>query len=123
MHHTYDSARHATIGDLDFYVDTWPRSNGEKTESGSDREHIDALIRAKGYKIPADMMYVRLVHLLDAEKRKELMIIYGEDLASTGFAAADLREGGKASGQWAALEKGLIERAKKKIALEEISKP
>ena len=51
------------------------------------------------------------------------MIIYGEELASTGFAAADLREGGKASGQWAALEKGLIERAKKKIALEEISKP
>ncbi|HEV7511194.1 MAG TPA: hypothetical protein VGO27_05815 [Candidatus Acidoferrum sp.] len=123
LHHTYDSARHATIGDLDFYVDTWPRSNGEKTESGSDREHIDAHIRAKGYKIPADMMYVRLVHLLDAGKRKELMIIYGEGLASTGFAAADLREGGKASGQWAALEKGLIERAKKKIALEEISKP
>ena len=30
-------------------------------------------------------MYVRLVHLLDKEKRKELMIIYGEDLAPTGF--------------------------------------
>src|ERR1700732_4827539 len=120
LHHKYDSPRHATIGGLDFYVDTWPRSEGEKTESGSDREHIDALIRAKGYKIPADMMYVRLVHLLNAEKRKELMIIYGEDLASTGFAAADLREGGKASGQWAALEKGLIERAKKKIEREEI---
>jgi hypothetical protein len=122
LHHTYDSPRHATIGGLDFYVDTWPRSNGEKTESGSDREHIDALIRAKGYKIPADMMYVRPVHLLDAEKRKELMIIYGEDLASTGFNAADLREGGKASGQWPVLEKGLIERAKAKIALEETGK-
>jgi hypothetical protein len=61
LHHTYDSPRHATIGGLDFYLDTWPRSNGEKTESGSDREHIDALISAKGYKIPADMMYVRLV--------------------------------------------------------------
>jgi hypothetical protein len=33
------------------------------------------------------MMYVRLVHLLDAEKRKELMIIYGEDLAGTGVRA------------------------------------
>jgi len=118
LHHTYDSPRHATIGGLDFYVDTWPRSTGEKTESGSDREHIDALVRAKGYKIPADMMYVRLVHLLDAKKRKELMIIYGEDLASTGFTAADLREGGKASGQSPALENGLIERAKAKIGLE-----
>ena len=123
LHHKYDSPRHATIGGLDFYVDTWPRSKGEKTESGSDREHIDMLIRAKGYKIPANMMYVRLVHLLDAEKRKELMIIYGEDLAYAGFAAADLREGGKAYGQWPALEKGLIERAKTKIALEETGRP
>jgi hypothetical protein len=123
LHHKYDSPRHATMDGLDFYVDTWPRSNGEKTELGSDREHIDALIRAKGYKIPANMMYVRLVHLLDAEKRKELMIIYGEDLASTGFTTADLREGGKAYGQWQALEKGLIERAKTKIALEETRMP
>jgi hypothetical protein len=123
LHHKYDSPRHATIGGLDFYVETWPRSNGEKTEAGSDREHIDALIREKGYKIPTDMMYVRLVHLLDTEKRKELMIIYGEDLAPTGFTAADLREGGKDSGQWPALEKGLIERAKTKIGLEETGKP
>jgi len=123
LHHKYDSPRHTTIGGQDFYVDTWPRSNGEKTEAGSDREHIDALIRGKGYKIPANMMYVRLVHLLDAEKRKELMIIYGEDLASSGFTPADLREGGKAYGQWPALEKGLIERAKTKIALEETGKP
>ena len=119
LHHAYDSPRHATIGGLDFYVDTWPRSNEEKAESGSDREYIDALIHAKGYKIPANMMYVRLVHLLDAEKRKELMIIYGEDLAPAGFTAADLREGGKAHGQWPALEKGLVERAKTKIALKE----
>jgi hypothetical protein len=123
LHHKYDSPRHATIGGLDFYVDTWPRSNGEKTEAGSDREHIDALVREKGYKIPADMMYVRLVHLLDVEKRKELMIIYGEDLASTGLTAADLRDGGKASGQWPTLEKELIERAKTKIGLEDTAKP
>ena len=122
LHHKYDSPRHATIGGLDFYVDTWPRSNDEKTEAGSDREHIDALIRAKGYKIPANMMYVRLVHLLDPEKRKELMIIYGEDLASSGFTAADLRQGGKAYGQWPALEKGLIDQAKTKITLEETGK-
>jgi hypothetical protein len=123
LHHTYDSPRHTTIRGLDFYVDTWARSNGEKTESGSDREHIDVLIHAKGYKIPANMMYVRLVHLPEAEKRKELMIIYGEDLATAGFTVADLREGGKAHGHWPALEKGLVERAKTKIALEETGNP
>jgi hypothetical protein len=30
------------------YVDTWARASDEKTETGSDLEHIDALIRAKG---------------------------------------------------------------------------
>ena len=58
-------------------------------------------------------MYVRLVHLLDEQKRKELMIIYGEDLAPTGFTAADLKKGGKAYDQWPVSENGLVKRAKK----------
>lgn len=115
--HTYDSPRHTTIGGLDFFVDTWPRADGEKTNPGSDREHIESLIRSKGYKMPAGMMYVRLVHLLDEKKRKELMIIYGEDLAPTGFTTADLAEGGKSRDHWPALESGLIERAQKSISL------
>ncbi len=60
-------------------------------DPGSDREHIDTMVRNKGYTMPAGMMYVRLVHLLDDQKRKELMIIYGEDLAPTGLTVADLR--------------------------------
>lgn len=115
--HTYDSPRHATIGGLDFFVDTWPRAAVEKSQRGSDREHIEALLRSKGYKMPAGMMYVRLVHLLDAKKRKELMMIYGEDLAPTGFTAVDLQEGGKSRGHWPELENGLISRAQKTISL------
>ena len=57
------------------------------------------------------------MHLLDAEKRKELMIIYGEDLAPTGHTAGDLGEDGQARGQWAAIENGLIENAKQKITI------
>jgi hypothetical protein len=115
--HTYDSPRHTTLGGLDFYVDTWPRADGEKSPPGSDREHIEALIRSKGYRMPAGMMYVRLVHLIDQAKRKELMIIYGEDLASTGFTAADLEEHGRAREKWPAIETGLIDRAEKSISL------
>jgi hypothetical protein len=118
LHHTYDSPRHTTIGGMDFYVDTWVRAKDASTQSGSDREHIEALIRRKGYKMPAGMMDLRLVHLLDEAKRKELMIIYGEDLAPTGLSAADLQEGGKARDRWPELEKGLIERAQQKIAIE-----
>lgn len=119
LKHTYDSPRHATIGGMDFYVDTWVRASAPETKPDSDGAHVRALIRAKGYASPAGMMYVRLVHLLDEQKRKELMIIYGEDLASTGFSAADLAKGGKAYDQWPTVEKGLIERAISKIALEQ----
>jgi hypothetical protein len=123
LKHQYDSPRHATIGGWDFYVDTWTGTNEDKVTAGSDTEHIEALIRAHGYKMPAGMMSVRLVHLLDEEKRKELMIIYGEDLSPTGFTAADLKEGGKAYDQWPAIEKGLIERAEKKITIENAAAP
>jgi len=123
LHHTYDSPRHATIGGLDFYVDTWARPKTAKIDPGSDREHIEALIRAKGYKMPAGMMYVRFVHLLDKEKRKELMIIYGEDLASTGLSAEELQDGGKAHDKWPTIDLRLVERAEKKIAVQEMGKP
>jgi hypothetical protein len=117
--HQYDSPRHTTIDGLDFYVDTWVRSQDAETQKGSDRQHIEELIRSKGFNMPDGMMYVRLVHLLDEQKRKELMIIYGEDLAPTGFSAADLSQGGKEFGRWPAIEKSLLERAEKKIAIQQ----
>jgi hypothetical protein len=117
--HQYDSPRHTTIGGLDFYVDTWVRPKGAETQKGSDRQHVEELIRAKGFDMPAGMMYVRLVHLLDTQKRKELMIIYGEDLTATGFSAADLSQGGKSFSQWPSIEKGLLQRAEKKITIQQ----
>jgi hypothetical protein len=118
LKHTYDSPRHATIGGMDFYVDTWARSRDTTIDPGSDREHIEALIKAKGYKMPAGMMYVRFVHLLDESKRKELMIIYGEDLASTGYSAAELHEGGKEHARWPTIAEGMVERAEKRIMID-----
>ena len=106
------------MGGLDFYVDTWVESNYAREKPGSDSEHIKALIRAGGYKLPAGMMCVRLVHLLDEQKRQELMIIYGEDVAPTGYTAADLHKGGKADDRWAAIEEHLIARAEKKTSIE-----
>jgi len=115
-HHTYDSPGHLQLGGLDFYVDTWPRANGEPSNAGSDREHVETLIRDHGFQLPAGMAYLRLVHLLDEQKRKELMIIYGEALPS-GLPVADLKEGGKAHDQWPAIEDTLIHHAKQKISI------
>jgi hypothetical protein len=120
-HYQYDSPRHTNIGGLDFYVDTWVRTDGARTRPGSDREHIESLIRARGYKMPAGMMYVRLVHLLDEQRRRELMIVYGEDLGSTGLTAAALDQGGNSHDRWPAIEKGLVDRAQEKIVLHTVS--
>ena len=117
LHHTYDSPQHAQLGGKDFYVDTWVRARDAETKPGSDREHIEALIRSKGYRMPNGMMYVRLVHLLDEQKRKELMIIYGDDLAPSGFSVPDLEKGGSRFDHWPAVSNELVDRAKQKIAI------
>jgi hypothetical protein len=121
LHHTYDSPTHTTIGGIDFFVDTWVRGSDEKFDAGSDREHIESMIHDKGYRMPSGMMYVRLVHLLDDQKRKELMIIYGEDLAPTGYTVADLDKGGKAYDQWPEIAKSLAQRAQEKIKIEPVN--
>ena len=119
LHHRYDSPRHTDLGGMDFYVDTSIDSRDDKVTPGSDTEHLRGLIRAKGYKMPDGMISVRLVHLLDKAKRKELMIIYAEDVGSTGLTAADLKDGGKAQDQWPGIESELIERAKEKVKIEQ----
>jgi len=117
LHHTYASPKHATIGGMDFYVDTWVRPRDANTQSGSDSEHIEAMLRAQGYRMPEAMMYVRLVHLLDEAKRKELMIIYGEDLRAAGFTAVELSDLGKAHDRWPAIAGSLLESSKKRITI------
>jgi len=116
LHHTYDSPRHADLGGWDFYVDTWPRDRDESIRPGSDREAVERILKLRGYKMPEGMMYVRLVNLLDSEKRKELIIIYGEGLPA-GVTAKSLQEDGANFSGWPSLEKGLIERAKQQIAV------
>lgn len=115
MHHDYSGSRHVTINGLDFYLDTWVQDASQPAEKDSDGEHQRHLLAAKGYTRPANGMYVRLVHLPDAQKRKELMVIYGEDLAPTGFTAAQLSEHGAAHDRWPAIEKALIERAQSRV--------
>lgn len=122
LHHTYDSPHHLTMAGWDFYVDTYVRPREEAIEAGSDREHIEAMIRKQGYIMPAGMMYVRLVHLLDEQKRKELMIIYGEDLRPSGFSANEFEKEGKAHQDWARIEQSLLKRAEEKIKIQPTEK-
>ncbi|MBN8729682.1 MAG: hypothetical protein J0L64_04015 [Acidobacteria bacterium] len=111
----YPFTKTTRMGGLEFDVRARFGATGGPTKPDSDGGHVEAMVKAAGYQFPAGTMNVRLVHLPDAEKRKELMIIYIESLDAMGLAAADLEPGGKAAARWPELERGLIERAAERL--------
>jgi hypothetical protein len=105
---------------------TWLRSNPVPTtgpmRAGSDREHVFGILQRGGYTIPAEVMNVRLVQILDdpqgtGKGRRELMVIYSEDLALTGKTLAELTTDGKPNANWTPLAQPLIERATKAVSV------
>jgi hypothetical protein len=95
----------------------------EVPKAGSDAERAFQLIRGAGFSLPAELMNVRLVHLLPGSKdRKELMIIYGEDMSLVNLKFEDCIAGDKPSPRWLQEEKPLIERAKSTLRFQEIER-
>jgi len=68
-------------------------------------------LKGKGFTIGDEIMMQRLVHLTDATKRNELMIIYLEDLSPMGMTAAELAPGGAKASSWQEISNALLERA------------
>ncbi len=106
------------LGEFDFYVDTAiiesdPTARRRGTDGGLTRQFL----ASKGYSFPKDFAYARLVHLTDETRRKELMIIFIEDLAPQGLTAADLAEGGSDEGRLAEIETRLLERIRNTLAV------
>lgn len=113
LHHSYDSKRHATLGGMDFLVDTWVEKVSSGDNPDSDSVHLKTLLAAEGYALAPSMMSVRFVHLMDGG-RKELMFIYSEPVPD-GYTAGELDSGGVDAELWPFIEKALIERAEKSI--------
>jgi hypothetical protein len=88
-------------------------ADDEKPRAGSDLEHVRAMILAAGYTLPKEIINSRLVHLPDATKRKEVMVIYMEDMATTGKTVADFIVAGKISEAWTPVGEKLLERARR----------
>jgi len=119
MHYTYDSKRHTSIGGMDFFVDVDVSDGNTKPTPGSNGEHFYNLLEAHHYKrVP--MVHVRLVHLPDATKRKELMIIVADRLPE-GVTAASLKKGGSAYARWPAMKEDYIARAVRSISIFKVS--
>jgi hypothetical protein len=115
LKYDYTSNPVQRIGGLPFYVRARFGGTEDPVKPGSDAQHVQQLIQGKGYSMPAGMMNVRLVHLPGADRRKELMIIYAEDISVAGVEWRDLLPGGKAADRWQAIQRELIESAAKRI--------
>lgn len=84
----------------------------EVPKKGSDAERAFQLMRGAGFTLPPELMNVRFIHLLPKSlDRKELMIIYGEDMSLVNLKFEDCILDDKPSPRWLEAEKPLIERA------------
>ena len=92
-----DSPLRLRIGAFDFYTDTEPGASNRFLRlgwPGTDGYLARKFAADKGYTMPDDYAYVRLVHIPDDASRKELLIIFMDDLAPKGWTGESLREGG-----------------------------
>jgi hypothetical protein len=107
-----DSPLRVNLGDYEFYTDTdvVEFDPDRKRKSGTDGAMARQFLASKGYTFPKDFAYARLVYLTDESRRKELMIIFIDDLAAYGFTAAELKDGGAMAEHWNAVEHGHLER-------------
>lgn len=117
LHYDYSEDAITELAGRKFFVNASFGDPNRKPRSGSDLEQVQRLIRENGYTLGDHSINVRLVNLFE-DNRKELMIIYAEDMKPTGFTPEDLSAGGRAEKQWPEIQRRLLENAKARIALE-----
>jgi len=96
--------------DLNFRFDR----TDQPAKPGSDFERVRMLVTQAGYHLAPETMQVRLVHLLDDGRRKELMFIYAEDLSATGATVEELSKP-ESQAKWEKLKADLLARAQERI--------
>lgn len=75
---------------------------------GSEAERVFALLRGKGYTVPAETVNVTYKHFLDGSMRKELLLMVISDMASTGATFTDLAQGKAVTPRWAPIAEKLL---------------
>jgi hypothetical protein len=113
----YPFIEKTTLAGLEFDVNRSYAPTNITSRPGSDRERVFAMVGKAGYQMPKEQLNVRLVHLPDKEKRKELMIIYGEDLKMSNTSVEELNTPGGQE-KWDGQKAALIARAKERIKIE-----
>lgn len=107
-----DSPLRVTLGDYEFFTDTEAVAfdPDRKRKRGTDGAMAREFLAGKGYSLPREWAYARLVYLTDASRQKELMIIFIDDLSVHGWTAEDLQEGGAHASRWPEVERAHLDR-------------
>lgn len=120
-----DSPLRVTLDGYSFYTDTdvVATDPNRKRARGTDGAMARALLARHGYTFPEEYVYARLVYLTDASRKKELMIIFIDDLAPTGLTAAGLQEGGTDAGRRSAVEQAHLDRIRQTLSVQPLDAP
>ena len=112
-----DSPLQVTLGDYVFQTDTEAFSfdPNKKRKRGTDGAMARQFLASKGYSYPSEVAYARMVYLTDSSRRKELMIIFMDDLARYGTTAALLTDKGADSNLWAEVERKHLMRIEQSL--------
>lgn len=120
--YNYPSKRKTDTGGLGFIHDSAVFSDyaGANKNPDSDGGKARALLKKSGLVFPSAMARIRMVHLTDSSRRRELMIIYGEALE--GKAPQNAEEGLEADDKFPELASRLLKHATEGMKIESVSK-
>ena len=114
-----DSPLRVKLGDYEFFTDTdvVEVDPNRKRSSGTDGAMAREFLASKGYAFPNDFAYARLVYLTDESRRRELMIIFIDDLVPHGLTAAELNADGSNSARWVQAEQVHLDRIRETLTV------
>ncbi|NNE34583.1 MAG: hypothetical protein HKN13_05075 [Rhodothermales bacterium] len=120
-----DSPLRLTLNGYTFYTDTAvvETDPNRKRARGTDGAMARALLASRGYTLPDEYVYARLVYLTDESRQKELMIIFIDDLAPTGLTAAGLQDGGPDADRWPEVEQTHLDRIRQTLSVRPLDVP
>lgn len=114
------SQKITTINNFDYYDDFWIWNIANRVRKpGSDVEHVMNLIEKNGLKLGPEIIEIRWVRL-DKSKRKELMLIFIEDLEKHGLNMDVLTQDFTAPDIVSRLENEVRERAFNSIQIKDL---
>lgn len=100
--YNYPAAPVVNLAGQDYFANAMVMPNVSaalKRYPDSDTARAALLLINKGYRVGEDVLFQRFARVVDTAKHNEVLLIYIEDMKSTGFTASEISKGGRAESQ------------------------